>query len=416
MKITILAHGSRGDVQPYLALALGLACRGHQVRMAAPEMFRAWIESCGLAFAPLAGDPRRLMQNAGKAGLQNFLPLPIRAGYSTLSYALPVMKPLMQDIRSASQDTDLLIHTLLTTGPGIAAASERGIPHISALVFPVLCPTEAFANPLFPQWKSHPRYNFISHREFNRVFWRVSRMGITWLRRQGLNIPDIGQWAPDASPPMSIIYGISPSAIPRPTDWPAHAHLTGYWLLRDFTWQPPVELQRFLEAGPPPIFISFGSLIPRDADRLVRLAIDALGQTGARGVLLGGWSGLPDIHLPDTVFSLPEAPYDRLFPHMAAAIHHAGAGTTASALHAGIPSITVPFTFDQPFWGERLADLGVGMPPISRRRLTTSRLAHHIHAVFANPQMGERAAAMGRQIQMEDGVNTAAEIIEKTAA
>jgi UDP:flavonoid glycosyltransferase YjiC (YdhE family) len=242
--------------------------------------------------------------------------------------------------------------------------------------------------------------------------WELFGGSINRLRRDMLHLAptSVQSWNYDDAP---AIYGYSAHVIPRPPDWNANARVCGYWFLDappDFV--PPADLMRFLDAGAPPVYIGFGSMNNRDPEATAALVLDALSQTGQRGVLLTGWSGLHAEDLPDTVFKLDAIPHDWLFPRMAAVVHHGGIGTTAAGLRAGVPSVVVPFFGDQPFWGARVYRLGVGAKPIPRKRLTAARLAEAISTVTEDMVLRERAAALGERIRAEDGVARAVEAVE----
>lgn len=444
MRITVLAHGSRGDVQPYLALSLGLQRAGHTVTLAAPEIFRAWIEGYGLTFSPLVGDPHALMQQAATG---SGIPGPVRSSLMVLRYVAPTAARLVEDVRHACCGADAVIHSLLTTALGHQAAVERGIPDLSALIFVVFSATGEFPNPLFRPWpgwvhRISPNaagwervYNRKTHEEFTRVFWLGNRLGYRWLRRSHPDLPVITEWPferEDTACPTPILYGISRHALPPPQDWSApfttdcrdlpgwddpHPQLTGYWFLEaPPDYRPPAGLLRFLEAGPPPVYAGFGSLVPRDSKRLMRITLDALCESGQRAVIATGWSGMERVNgaagnLPDWIYPLEEVPFDWLFQHVSAAIHHGGMGTTAAALRAGIPSVIVPFTFDQPFWGRQIHTLGAGPAPIPNRQLTAPALAEAIRAALNDESIRARAAQIGEKIRQEDGVTRAVSLI-----
>jgi len=176
-------------------------------------------------------------------------------------------------------------------------------------------------------------------------------------------------------------------------------------------WQPPSALIDFLQSGSPPVYIGFGSMSNRNPEQTADLIIQALMRTKQRAILLSGWSGLHKSNIPDSIFMIDSVPHSWLFPRVAAVVHHGGASTTAAGLRAGVPSIVIPFFGDQPFWGQRIADLGVGAKPIPRQKLTVERLANAIQEVVTNEGIRLRAATLGKQIQTEDGIASAVEII-----
>lgn len=210
-----------------------------------------------------------------------------------------------------------------------------------------------------------------------------------------------------------MLYGYSPQVLPRPADWGEHIHVTGYWFLDPpIDWRPSPDLVEFLQAGPPPVYIGFGSMTsgkPREAAEMV---LQALRRTGQRGVLYAGWGGLQQADLPETVFMTGSVPHSWLFPQMAALVHHGGAGATAAGLAAGVPSILTPFMGDQMFWGRRVCDLGVGPQPIPRRRLTLERLVAAIQQAVRDPAMRQHATDLGERMRQEEGVAQVVKIIE----
>jgi sterol 3beta-glucosyltransferase len=216
---------------------------------------------------------------------------------------------------------------------------------------------------------------------------------------------------------VPVLYSFSRHVLPPPADWPGQIHVTGYWVLDESpNWQPPPALLKFLETGPPPVFIGFGSMSGRDPARTTRLVLEALAKTSQRGLLVTGWGGLETEKLPEDVFKVENAPYDWLFPRMAAVAHHGGAGTTAAGLQAGKPTVICPFVADQPFWGQRVAALGAGPPQIPQRKLTADNLASAIQQATRDTGMQRRAAALGEKIRAEDGTGQAVSLIEKYAA
>ena len=411
MHITILGYGSRGDVQPYIALGVRLQQAGHTVRLAAPEPFETFVTNHGLEFAPLAGDPPQLVRDLVEKAGWNLL----RTVQVMGEYAIPLAAQVLADVHRACRGTDVVIHSFLMTNAGHEAALQLDVPDFSALIFPIFTRTAAFPNMMFPALPLGDIYNRLTHDVFTQTFWQGSRLAYGWVRRKHPHLPRLSGWPFSTSSRQSppILYGFSSHVIPRSPDWGENVHVTGYWFLDTAPyWQPPADLVDFLEAGPPPVHIGFGSMITDEATRLTEIALDALAQTGQRGLLLTGWGGLGKADLPDHVFKIEAAPFDWLFPRVAAVVHHGGAGTTATALQAGVPAIVIPFTSDQPFWGRRVYQLGVGPRPIPRKKLTAEKLAQAIRTATSDQAMRHRAAELGERIRAEDGVTRAAEVIE----
>jgi UDP:flavonoid glycosyltransferase YjiC (YdhE family) len=213
---------------------------------------------------------------------------------------------------------------------------------------------------------------------------------------------------------VPLLYGYSPTVVPKPSDWDEHAHVTGYWFLDHAPdWQPPAGLVDFLESGSPPVYVGFGSLVSGGAEKASRVVLDALRQSGQRGVLATGWGGLGPSDLPGEVYATESVPHDWLFPRMAAVAHHGGAGTTGAGLRAGVPSIILPFSKDQPFWARRVEALGAGPAPIPRKRLTAGRLAQAMHVAVTDESIRERSAALGEAIRGENGVGNAVRVVNQ---
>jgi sterol 3beta-glucosyltransferase len=191
---------------------------------------------------------------------------------------------------------------------------------------------------------------------------------------------------------------------PRPGDWPACAEVTGYCFLDAADgWTPPPALEAFLAAGPPPVYVGFGSMTGMEPTRLASITRDALRAAGRLAIIGMGWGGLPEIAASEDLFVVDDVPHEWLFPRVAAVVHHGGAGTTAAALRAGRPSVVVPFFADQPYWGRRLADLGAAPAPIPKRALTAARLSVAITDAVSIPSLAERSAKLGEKIRSEEG-------------
>jgi sterol 3beta-glucosyltransferase len=212
---------------------------------------------------------------------------------------------------------------------------------------------------------------------------------------------------------LPFLYGYSPSVMPTPSRWPSTRTVGGYWFLEDSPeWTPAPRLEAFLQEGPAPLYVGFGSMTTGDPAGMTRVILEAVRRTGQRAVLSTGWGGLRTEDLPASVLPIGFVPHDWLFARVSMAIHHGGAGTTAAVLKAGTPSIIVPFFADQFFWGRRVLDLGVGPAPIPRKELSVESLEKAIRTVLGNSEMTARARQMAQAIRSEDGVAAAVASVE----
>jgi sterol 3beta-glucosyltransferase len=308
---------------------------------------------------------------------------------------------------SASQlgETDLIINQLPAGLYGFDLAEKYGVPMAQAAVIP-LARTQTFPLMGFPKFPL-PGYNKATYYLGEQMVWQMFRPVINRWRKQTLNLPPLpiaGYFGQLGTRQIPIVNGFSQHVVPRPVDWNEHIHMTGYWFPKDVHWQPPSDLSVFIEAGSPPVFIGFGSMPIKDPQRTTNIILEALKQSGQRGILHRRWGGLGNQALPDTVFKIDYASYDWLFPRMAMAIHHGGSGTTAFGLRSGIPSCVVSFVFDQFYWGERIAELAIGPKPIRYKELTVERLREAIHVGVGNTQMRQKAVELGQKIQAENGI------------
>jgi sterol 3beta-glucosyltransferase len=226
------------------------------------------------------------------------------------------------------------------------------------------------------------------------------------------------------SPKLNLV-AVSPRVAPPPPGTPARFRWTGYWFLDRPDWRPPPELVAFLGRGPKPVAISFSSssgffpetpLTRQGTDAmkayLSPLVVEAVERAGVLALVYPGWFD-PATPLPETIRCVGDVPHAWLFPHVAAVVHHGGAGTTAAALRAGVPAVVMPMGVDQPFWGQTVAALGVGPAPVPHQVATAERLAGAIRQAVADGGMGARAAALGARLREEDGVGTAVRLVEQ---
>lgn len=413
-RITILALGSRGDVQPYVTLGQGLQSAGHRVRVATFEAFAPMARAAGLAFTPIHGDAQALLNTASQhgflAGRTNpwQLALALRRSYGTLAQSLP------RDL-AALEDTDLVLNQLPAHLFGGDLAEHLGVPWAIVAVLP-LARTRWMPLFGFPSAPSRlPGYNSLTYRLGEQIGWQLFRRSVNRVRTERWGLRPAPFWGPFAAihrQRIPIIFGFSEHVVARPPDWGDHVRLTGWWRPTDPGWTPPADLQRFIEAGMPPVFIGFGSMPVRDPAQTTALVVEAVRRSGQRAVLHAGWAGLGGA-LPPEVYPIGYTPYDWLFPRVAAVVHHGGSGTTGFGFWSGVPTLVVPFGFDQFYWGQRAAELGVGPQPVLFRTLTAARLAAAIQTAVSDEGMRNRAAALGQKLRAENGVQRAVELIDK---
>lgn len=412
MHVTLLTYGSQGDVEPFVALGAGLRQAGYSVRLAAPQEFAHLAVARDLDFVGLPGEPLALVRSLVEKAGRN----PVRMISEMSRHVVPIAVDVSERVRAACQGTDLIVHSFLLTQAGHQAALDLRVPDVSAQLFPVFSATGEFPSPVFPDLPLGRSYRRASHGLTTLTFRRGGQLLYWWVRRNHPQLPALTEWPFDQrnvrrSP---ILYGFSPTVVPQPADWPAEARVTGYWFLNDSGgWQPPESLLGFLEDGPAPVCVALGSSTGAGASRIGNLALEALRHTGQRGIIVGRNLGL--MAMPDHVLVEEYAPYGWLFPRVECAVHHGGAGTTGQALRAGVPSIVVPFTSDQPFWGRRVHALGVGPKPIPAQKLSLSALVDAIGTVVNDREIRTRAKILGERIRAEDGVAAAIEIILRRA-
>jgi UDP:flavonoid glycosyltransferase YjiC (YdhE family) len=416
--LTILALGSRGDVLPYLVLGAGLRQSGFSVRVVTFESFGPLVGRYGLDIAPVPGDAEKLMTSAGGLALAE-------SGHNVWKM-WQALKRLFWQLGATLGEvlsrlhlwqTDIVINQLPGSLFGLDLAEMLGVPLINVAVMP-LARTKAFPMLAFPSGLSFlPGYNALSYRLAEQIVWSGFRRPVNHWRREVLKLPPQPFWGRFSEVGRRpTLLGVSPAVVPRPPDWGAHIHFAGYWLPEEPDWRPTPALLDFLGAGPPPLFIGFGSMPVREPEKVTQVVLEALRQTGQRAVLHSGWAGIGQMKLPNTVYPLDYAPYGWLFPKMAAVVHHGGSGTTGFGLWAGVPTILTPFLFDHFYWGTRIEALGVGPAPIPFEKLTANRLASAIDTALVDTALCQRAAALGHIIRQEDGVANAVTLVKQIIA
>jgi UDP:flavonoid glycosyltransferase YjiC (YdhE family) len=415
MRIAIIAFGSRGDVQPYIALGKGLAKAGHEVRLLTHEDFEVLARSHGVAFWPARGNVQSVVDNEEIRALLekgNFIALTARTAKEARRAALH----WAEDGLAACAGMELIIAGIGGLFVGAALAEKLGLPLLQAYLAP-FTPTRDFPSVLLAQSLSKlgATFNWMSHYLTQQAIWQGARSGDRAARQQVLGLQSAPFWGPfhrEALRTTPILYGFSPSVIPKPGDWGEKVHVTGYWFLDEpLDWEAPPKLVEFLQGDPKPLCIGFGSMSSRNPEKTAEVVLEALERTQQRAVLLSGWGGLRKDDLPETVFMAESIPHSWLFPRISAVVHHGGAGTTAAGFQAGVPSIIIPFFADQPFWGQRAAALGVGTAPIPRKQLTVDLLAQAIQQGVTDQAMRRRAAQLGSRIRSEDGIGESVRVI-----
>ena len=413
MNISIITVGSRGDVQPYIALGVGLQKAGHQVQIVADELYKETILGRGLYFAPIYTNPKKFFdEDISKIGKNIFqLSKCIREQYKIIGLRH------FKEVLDALDIVDLILFSPLASA-AFHIAELKKIPCIGSYLQPVT-PTKDFA-PTFvrelPSWFPFKRsVNRLLFRINNKIYFYLVKDVINKCRKEILNLEPL-PWKVYSNADLSdmpIVYGFSKYVIPRPNDWKSNVNVTGYWFLENnINWKPPQNLLEFIESGPPPIYFGFGSMIDKEILRVTNIIAEALEKTGQRGIISCGWNEPGELELPSNIYLVEDIPHEWLFPKMAAVVHHGGAGTTAAGLKAGVPAIVIPFSFDQPFWGNIVFKLGVGPKPIPKKKLTVKKLVKAINSVLDLSYYKDNASVLSKEIISEDGVSNAVKIIE----
>ncbi|MEJ8573050.1 glycosyltransferase [Microbaculum marinum] len=413
MHVHLLTLGSRGDVQPYVALGATLLARGHKVTVTTGRGFDELIEDSGLVSAPISMDVRSMLGEPVVREALDSLSGKVRAFRAMKAETLRQIDETCD--RIVETDADVLVfHQKMGVAPTVAA--KLGVPAVASFLLPGMVATSAFPFPLIPAASLGAIGNRLSHRLIGSLIdlsytpllrrWHRHRYGDT----DGLLQPFDG-YDPAGRPPLRL-HAFSRHIVPRPEDWDRRDKVTGYWFeAAKASWASPAGLERFLGSGPPPVYVGFGSMPSADSSRLTGIVVEALQRAGMRGLLATNWGSLESTSTPDTVHIIETAPHSWLFPRCAAVVHHGGAGTTHEGLRWGRPTVVCPVGVDQPFWGRRVAKLGVGPQPIPLKKLTPDSLAVALRQT-KDRKMDERAARLGEEIRTEGGTEVAADLVE----
>lgn len=411
MRILLPAYGTEGDVRPFVALARGLQQRGHEVAVCTAEGFAPLVEGAGVPLLSFGNElyeaTRRIMAQSGGLG-------------SLVTQFKEVLPPLRQSLDrqwhlARDFDPDVIVTHPKPLAP-LHIAEALDVPALLSVALPLYHPTTAFPSPALsglprPLWG---------------LGWWLGRRATSPYRRMlndfrgRIGLPPVPRGyddrvTPDGSP-RHVLYHYSSAVVPTPAEWPEQAHVTGSWFLDSEDHAPDAALAAFLDEGEPDLYIGFGSMaLGRASHEWSAAVAGALRRTGARAVVATGWGGLDADALPPTALPVHHVPHDWLFPWVRALVHHGGSGTVAAGLRAGRPTLVCPVLGDQPFWGDRLHELGVGPRPLPVKKLTADVLAERIQELLGNPAHAEKAEHVGRALRAEDGVRVAAEVIETVA-
>jgi UDP:flavonoid glycosyltransferase YjiC (YdhE family) len=409
MHIALVSLGTRGDAQPFVALGVALQRLGHRATIVTHEDHRSLVEAHGLAIRPVCGSFRKLLESA--AGLRwlasSDRPLEYVRAFDALF--APLVRPWAEEIDAALADTDAAgVAWMLPFA--MQAAERRRLPMAILSPFPVVPTGDYVPLPRIPgvtPWA----YRALT-RWLYRKLWTTYRPDSMRYRTQH-QLPALrgDAWSEVLARGVAHLHMYSHEVLPRPTDWPACAEVTGYCFLEaPPTWRPPSALSEFLAAGAPPVYVGFGSMTGMDPEVLASQTREALKLAGQRAVVGMGWGGLAAFGRDaDNVMIIDDVPHDWLFPQVAAVVHHGGAGTLAAAVRAGRPSVIVPFFGDQPLWARSAADLGVATAPVLKRQLTAARLGDAIRRAASDPELARRAEEIGARVRAEDGATRTAE-------
>ncbi|KAH7327757.1 hypothetical protein B0I35DRAFT_345407 [Stachybotrys elegans] len=418
LRITCLTIGSRGDVQPYIALCKGLLADGHKPRIATHDEFKDWVESHGIEFARVEGDPSDLMRLCIENG--TFTWAFLREANSTFRGWLD---DLLASAYTACLDSDVLIESPSAMA-GIHIAEKLGIPYFRAFTMP-WTRTRAYPHAfIMPEHKMGGAYNYMTYIMFDNIFWKATAGQVNRWRKKTLGLPSTSLEKMQTNK-VPFLYNFSPSVVAPPLDFSDWIRVTGYWFLNEGTnWTPPADLLAFMKKarddGKKLVYVGFGSIIVTDPGKMTQEVIDAVLKADVRCILSKGWSDrvsskedrskprTPEPTLPPEIFSIGSAPHDWLFQHIDAAAHHGGSGTTGASLRAGIPTVIRPFFGDQYFFAGRVEDLGVG---VWVKKWGAINFGRALWDATRNERMIVKARVLGEQIRKEKGVEVAIQSI-----
>jgi UDP:flavonoid glycosyltransferase YjiC (YdhE family) len=413
VRIAIMTAGSRGDVAPFTGLGHGLHRAGHDVTLVTHTRFEPLVSGSGLRFHPLPVDPQAELHSPRGRALHRST---TGAGklLRVVSMARALVGRMTDDLVTAARASDLLLLAGAVAPLGVAVAEGLRLPSLGVYLQPV-APTREFGPPLLGDRSFGGPANRLAGHGVSLAVEHVFSAAVPAVRaRLGLPAARPGALRRDRERRgWPVQHGFSPLVVPRPRDWRPGLDIAGYWWPYDADARLPEEVRAFLDAGPPPVFVGLGSATVPDAGRMSALVVTALRRAGLRGVIQRGWGGLAADG--DDMLTIGEVAHSALFPRMAAVVHHAGAGTTAAGLRAGVPAVPLPVQFDETFWASRLVGLGVAPRALPLRRITADSLATALTQAVGDPSHRARARTLGTRIRAEDGLTPVLTAVNRLA-
>jgi sterol 3beta-glucosyltransferase len=415
MKLVLVTVGTRGDVQPFIVLGRALAARGFDITIATHADYEAWVKASSFGFRPIGGSFKALMESPeGREWIESADSLR-KYTETTKRVFVPLLEKWAEDMLAAVEDADAaVLHPYAVCAHYLM--EKRGRPSVVVPFFQH-SPVSGEGDPLF--WPTAPEWGFLRRwlgELTMRSIWALA-MDLHQTVRARLELPAFrtkNPWNELLGPHFPIVHIYSEVLSPRPRDWPEWAHVTGF-IFDDAppSYEPPAELAAFLDAGPPPLYIGFGSMTGKDPALLARMAVDAVTRTKQRALLASGWGAMARdaVDLPSSIFPIEDVPHAWLFPRVLAVVHHGGAGTTAAGLRAARPTLVTAFFGDQPYFGTRVWRIGAGPRPILKKQLTADTLARGIEDLLGTESYATRSAEIAERLATEDGAGTAADRI-----
>ncbi|KAH8805060.1 putative sterol glucosyltransferase [Xylogone sp. PMI_703] len=420
LNIVIQVVGSRGDVQPFVALGSELQRCGHRVRIATHDVFEDFVRSAKLEFYPIGGDPAELMaymvKNPGLIPSMESL----RAG------EVQKKRRMIEEILNGcwrsciapdpATGTSFVADAIIANPPSFAhihCAEALSIPLHMMFTMP-WSPTRFFPHPLANIKSKSPevdaaRANYLSYYMIEWLTWQgLGDIINDWRKTIDLE-PVPNSEGPNLTSILKIpfTYCWSPALVAKPRDWEANIDICGFFFRDPPQYTPDPVLSEFLNRGSPPIYVGFGSIVVDDADSLTSTVLEAIQLSNVRAIISKGWSNLGSnstfASTNPNILYIDESPHEWLFPKVALVVHHGGAGTTACGLRHGRPTVVVPFFGDQLFWGSRIAKIGAGPEPIPYKSLTIENLAAAIKSCLTS-EVSRAAEQVSQKMKHEYGI------------